>query len=282
MDAQETRGIEAALEFGDGLIDAMAMAIDHGVCELVVSHEVSYLFEVKEGDALADARGDAARVIGLRSAERCGKLFQKGCGVALPVGLGDRAKSAEFLKRASELCRLDWLDEVINGVDLKSAECIFVVGSGKDDEGLDFQFREQIESVQHRHLNVEEEYVYRFVGFVVEVFEGLRGIGGAGDDLEVIEGCEQTSEPFDRERFVIDEIGAKRSGFHGHFHYAGALCGKSKADDGLFVFASDLQPTGWAVEKLQTGDEIAKTMFGRDGVEGKAWAIVEDFETDAA
>ena len=60
VDAQELCRIEMAFEIGDGLVDAVAAAVDDGVGELVVGEEVGDVVERKERDAFADAGSDAA------------------------------------------------------------------------------------------------------------------------------------------------------------------------------------------------------------------------------
>ena len=75
MDAEEAGGVEALFEVGDSLIDGMAAPADDGVSELVTGDEVRHLIEIEEDDALADAGGDAARIVGSAATER-------GCQVA--------------------------------------------------------------------------------------------------------------------------------------------------------------------------------------------------------
>jgi hypothetical protein len=48
VDAEEAGGIEAALELGDSLIDAVPASDCNGVSELVVSYKVSYGIEVEK------------------------------------------------------------------------------------------------------------------------------------------------------------------------------------------------------------------------------------------
>ena len=53
--------------------------------------------------------------------------------------------------------------------------------------------------------------------FAVQVIECRRGIGCASSDVKAVEVGQQPLQPLDCQRFIIHEIGAKRSGFHGHY-----------------------------------------------------------------
>ena len=267
MNAEEARGVEAALEFDDGLIDDVPMSIDDGLSELVVSYKMSDGLDVKKRDALTDARGDATRIVGLLAAQRSSELLEKQAWVALPVGLGDGAQAAEFFEGAGQLRGFYRFNKIVNGVDLEGAECVFVVGGGEDHEGLHGEARKQIEAVDAGHLNVEEEHVDGGGGLRVEIGESLRGVGRSGDDLKIVEAGEQALEPLNGERFIVDEIGAEWSGFHSQFHCARFLCGKRHANHGLFVFARDGKLAGLAEEQFKTRDEIAQAVLGRDGFE---------------
>jgi hypothetical protein len=46
MDAEKTAWIESAFKFRDGLINGVAMTIDHGVGELVMRNEMGNCIEV--------------------------------------------------------------------------------------------------------------------------------------------------------------------------------------------------------------------------------------------
>ena len=151
----------------------------------------------------------------------------------------------------------DRLDEVVDGVDFEGAECVLVVGGGEDDEGLHGEAREQIESVDAGHLNVEEEHVDGRGGCVVEIGEGTGGIGGGGNDFQIVEAREEARQALDGERLIVDEIGAERSGFHRQLPYARMLHGKRDADHGLLVFSRNFELAGGTIEQLKTGDEIA-------------------------
>jgi hypothetical protein len=60
----------------------------------------------------------------------------------------------------------------------------------------------RLDSVQHRHLNVDE-------GYVGQVFyrepDRLSPVGGLGDDLEIILSVQQGPEAGADERLVVDE-----------------------------------------------------------------------------
>ena len=100
-------------------------------------------------------------------------------------------------------------------------ERIFVERCCEDDEGLDGEAGEKVESAKARHLDVEEEDIDGLVGGLIEIIEGFGWIRGAGDNFERIEAGQQTTKPLNCEWFVIHEIGSERGGFHGHFNYAG-------------------------------------------------------------
>ena len=222
VDAEEAGRVEAALEFGDGLIDPVPAAGDDGVGELVLGDEVGDGVEVEEGDALADTGGDSAGIVGALGAKGLGeRLKQAGeIGALLPIGFGDGAEAAQLVQCACELCGLDGLDEVVDGVDLEGAERVLVVSGGEDDEGLMGEAGEEIEAGEAGHLNVEEEDVNGFAGFVEEL-EGLGGIGGAAGDGDAVKGGEHAREALDGEGFVVYQISAERGGFHWRFHDAG-------------------------------------------------------------
>ena len=112
MDAEEPCGIEAALEVGDGLIDAVPAAVDDGIGELVLGDEMRDVIEREKRDAFADAGCDAmwdnlaapSRRDAASSCSSCGQG-----GILLPVRLDDRAQAAEFLERAFQLFGFDGL-----------------------------------------------------------------------------------------------------------------------------------------------------------------------------
>ena len=68
VNPDESGRIEAVLQIGDGLVNAMFLAAGDCEGELVLGDEVRNILKNKERDTFADTRGDARRVRGLRLA----------------------------------------------------------------------------------------------------------------------------------------------------------------------------------------------------------------------
>src|ERR1019366_959128 len=130
-----------------------------------------------------------------------------------------RSEPAELCERALQLLGFDWLQQVIDGINLESPQRVLIVGSGENDEGLNCEPREQLESVQAGHLDVEEEDVH--ICRAIKKLQRLRGIGRASGDAHVPEIGQHPTEALDSERFVVNKIGAQRSGFHASHSSAG-------------------------------------------------------------
>ena len=63
------------------------------------------------------------------------------------------------MERTLQLIGFNGFEQVVDGVGFEGAQRVLVVGGGEDDEGLDVEAGEQFETVEARHLDVEEEHI---------------------------------------------------------------------------------------------------------------------------
>jgi len=293
MNTQELLGVEASLKFDDGLVHAVTASVDDGEGELVLRDEMRDVIEREKGDTLADARSNTLRKALMAFAERCGKFLKEiwKIGVALPLGDDDRAQAPKFLNRPIKAFGLDRFQKIVDGIRLEGAERVLIVCGGEDDGGLASEVREQLEAVHAGHLNVEEENV-DVGGRTVEVVDRLPWASCGSCHVNRGEGGKESLEALDGEWFIIDEVGAKRSGFHGGYGVARMsmpilpamrgwrhrIDGKRDASDGFRAIASDVKLSAIFKKELKPGGEVSQAVLRRDGRKRETGAIVYDFQ----
>ncbi len=97
---------------------------------------------------------------------------------------GGRCKG--FVEGAEDAFAIEGLEQIVDGVDLKGADGVLIVGGGEDDLGqggaLLEQFLQHSEAVEAGHLDVEEDEV-GLVG--ADEFDGFDAVDAGGENLGV-------------------------------------------------------------------------------------------------
>src|SRR3984957_14473901 len=100
------------------------------------------------------------------------------------------------------------LEQVVDGVDVKSAHCILIESGGKNDlrHAVSVFALEQLlehgEAIQARHLHIEKYHV----GMVrTNEVDGLNAILPLGDDLDSAHRIQEVFELFARKPFIVDD-----------------------------------------------------------------------------
>ena len=97
-------------------------------------------------------------------------------------------------------------------MDFEGAECVLIVCGDEDDGVIGADEFEDFETIELRHLDVEENEVG--VEFI-DGFHGLEAVGAFGDDFEVGVGGDEFAKDGAGEFLVVDDDGADfRRGVH--------------------------------------------------------------------
>ena len=121
-------------------------------------------------------------------------------------GLGDcdffGTGGLEAMNGLGETLGADWLDEVINGIEIERLDCVFRVGGDHDRLGRRVKCFQEIEASCAWHLDIEKEGIR---SFFADQFEG-GGFGlGFPDDLNVWMRRKKLAKALKGESLVIAE-----------------------------------------------------------------------------
>lgn len=96
------------------------------------------------------------------------------------------------------------LEQVVQGPLLEGLEGVFVVGRDEDHVGHDglVDHVQQLEAVDHRHLDVQEDHVG---AFAVDCLEGVDGVGAGGGHVDLAGLPQQGLHLLSRVRLVVDD-----------------------------------------------------------------------------
>lgn len=98
-------------------------------------------------------------------------------------GLGDcdffGTGGVEAMNGLSKTLGADWLDEVVNGIEIEGLDCVFGVGGDHDRLGRRVKCFQEIEAGCARHLNIEKEGIWLF--FANQFEGGGFGLGFPND-----------------------------------------------------------------------------------------------------
>ena len=121
-------------------------------------------------------------------------------------GLGDcdffGAGGLQAINGLGETLGADWLDEVVNGIEIERLDCVFGVGGDHDRLGRRVKCFQEIEAGCARHLDIEKEGIRPFFA---NQFEG-GGFGlGFPNDLNVWMWRKKLAKALKGESLVIAE-----------------------------------------------------------------------------
>ena len=112
----------------------------------------------------------------------------------------------QLLEGLGQTVGIDGLEQIIQGVDLKGPDGVFVVGRDEDDLGLHVGFFQQVEPGVARHLDVQKDDVR------IQPLDGLDGRGnvvGLPDDRDVVVSAEKGDQVLAGQPFVVDDESVK-------------------------------------------------------------------------
>ena len=139
-----------------------------------------------------------------------------------PQGFAPRADVVDRpLQRQLEAGAVKGLEEVVNGVDVKGADGVLVIGRGEDDLGERVGFLaggeaglvavkqalDDGESVEAGHLDIEKNQV-RMV--LLDEVNGFNAVGSLGEDFDASDFVEEEAELVAGQLFVVDDEGGER------------------------------------------------------------------------
>ena len=125
-------------------------------------------------------------------------------------GLARSSPALQLLARALqgflEARLLKWLQKVVQCVDFKRVNGVFIVGGGENDRGhlLGRQGLQHLKAVEARHLDIEEHQVRTML---LNGLERLSPISALGDDLHIGLFIEKQPYSFTPEWLVVDDDG---------------------------------------------------------------------------
>lgn len=157
------------------------------------------LFPLVHDEFVADLFGALAKL-----SQKCRDRLVRASSAA--VLLDARAR---MLERMEEALVGERLPEVVQRVHLERALEVLVISSHEDHVWTRFRFErfENRESVEFRHLDIEEHEIRRFLLDRPERFEPVRAFA---QHLHVMGPIQQRSNAFAAETFVIDDERADR------------------------------------------------------------------------
>ena len=121
-------------------------------------------------------------------------------------GLGDcdffGTGGLEAMNGLGETLRADWLDQVVNGIEIEGLDCVFGVGGDHDRLGRRVKCFQEIEAGCARHLDIEKEGIRPFFA---DQFEGGGFALGFPNDLNVWMRRKKLAKALKGEPLVIAE-----------------------------------------------------------------------------
>jgi hypothetical protein len=157
MDAQESRGIELALEVGEGHVEQVLPRRRGRVCTAIAGEDVRDLVDRHQLHAIADAGGEVVEERG--GAQLADEVLERLTPVAV-LRLIVPARHA--IECAIEAGPLHGLEQIIDGVELERLHRMLVVSGDEDHERAPRQPLHDLEATQPRHVDVEKDHVHRF------------------------------------------------------------------------------------------------------------------------
>src|ERR1017187_6152572 len=190
VDAYEAGRIERLLERRNGLLleIALAAAVERHV--VVLRFHVIQFVDGDDLDPRTILHHDALRKLAWDTR----RLRQTGGKAAFPQA---RLGPAE---RHLEALRAERLEEVVDGVSVKGPHGVLVPGGHKDDGRTGLDQLQDLETIELRHLDIEEEDVR--TGFP-DGFDRLEAVGTFGRDLHFRMWTEHFPEEQARQLLVI-------------------------------------------------------------------------------
>ena len=96
----------------------------------------------------------------------------------------------------------EWLQEIVDGVDLERSQRVLVVGGHENHGHVAADQIEHLEAVEFRHLHVEKQQIGLQFG---HHFDRLESVGALGYDFHVRHRRQILAEHRSRQRFVVDD-----------------------------------------------------------------------------
>src|SRR5688572_30520984 len=114
-----------------------------------------------------------------------------------------RLLAGEMIERAAqrrlETFLVEWLEQVVDGVNVKCLQGKLVVGRNEYDGGTFLiELGQDTEAIQFRHLDIEKNQIGLFFS---NQLDGFPPIGGFAQNFDVRFGTQELQQPFARERF---------------------------------------------------------------------------------
>lgn len=201
---------------------ALVFGIEHGIALLDLDQD--HLFVV---DELVTVKCRDRNLIAKRQLEAVVAL-QVLDGALLGLdGLGPWARF-DFVDRLGKAFFVERLEEVVDRVQFKRLDGIFVVGRGKDDEGdmVPLQARGDLNAIEARHFDIEK----RDVGFqFFDVFEGIEAVFGFVYHLDAVIFCQHPHHFLACGRLIVGNQNSELA--HAFFF----LCGQITKDSPIGI-----------------------------------------------
>jgi len=225
--APEEAGVEEFKEFFEGAAlgvafesggdDANGAVFDGGETDLGLVDEKQAA--VYLDDELAGAGGSGSGLLTVEHLEQCVDAGGFGCGLGFLAGGGFEGVWSDFgavvehagagaFDGLEDAGAVEGLKQVVDGVHVKGADGVLVVGGGEDDQGqaleatvVDKVFQNG-EAIEAGHLDIEEDHV----GLVLfDELDGFDAVGSLGENFDTADGLEQILQLFASQLLIVDD-----------------------------------------------------------------------------
>src|SRR5215831_4300150 len=200
MNPKEPRRPQLLLQLGDRPVDRIGLAVRGREDHPTLRKEVRDSADLQKPGALSHSDGNALHWRAPR------QRLQHAAKNDLAAGA---LKLLQLIQGTVQFLRLDGLQQVIDRVHRERFQRILIVSGREYNERLSLDPRQQIESGEPGHLNIQEQYVGRCHS---NRLDRRRGIHFGAYDFHPPGRLKQARQPFQRGQLVVNQIGSKHGG----------------------------------------------------------------------
>ena len=111
----------------------------------------------------------------------------------------------DALERGEQSIAAEWLEQIVDRLELERGDGKFVVRRREDDRRLVRDRAQNVEPIQLGHLDVEKDEI----GLdLIDHADGRASVGGLADELDPVDGGQQVAQLPAGDRFVLDDDGS--------------------------------------------------------------------------
>ena len=231
MSAPEEGGVEEVEELLEGAALGVAFkGLGDDADDAFVDGGEADVGLIDEEQAALGLDDEAGGLRGAAGAVGTAEQLEERAEVGLDLGFGERGGAVgegsgeaafDALDGLEDAGAVKGLEEVVNGVDVKGADGVLVIGRGEDDLGERVGFLaggeaglvavekalDDGETVEAGHLDVKKNQVGVVV---VDEVDGFNAVGSVGEDFDAADFVEEEAELVAGQLFVVDDEGGER------------------------------------------------------------------------